>query len=102
VLSPGTTVLPEEGGAAIEAVARIPAGFPVRVEAAGGTPDDLRLILGNEMEIRVGDTADLRLKLEVAGVVLRTLDVTEREGLAYLDVSVPTRVVAGQKSQVES
>ncbi len=102
LLAAGTTVLPEEGGVAIEAVSRIPDGFPLRVEAAGGTPDELHMILGNDTEIRLGDTAELRLKLEVAGVVLRALTATEREALAYLDVSVPTRVVLGEKSQVES
>lgn len=100
-LSPGTFLLPEEGGAAVAAIARVPRDFPMRVEAATGDRGDLRLVLGNRAELRLGDDSDVRLKLEAAAVVLRSLTASERAGLGYLDVSIPTRVVAFPNSQVE-
>jgi hypothetical protein len=97
----GTYILDREGGAAVRAIARLPKQFPMRIAAAGGTVDDLRLILGSKTELRLGEATDIRLKLEVAGVVLGHLSTAERSELSYLDVSLPTRVVAGTNSQVE-
>ncbi|MFN8188206.1 MAG: FtsQ-type POTRA domain-containing protein [Gaiellales bacterium] len=101
-LSEGAYILDREGGAAVRAIARLPKQFPMRIAAARGTIDDLRLVLGSKTELRLGEATDIRLKLEVAAVVLRHLSATERSELAYLDVSLPTRVVAGSNSQVES
>lgn len=101
-LVPGAYVLDDEGGAAIRAIARIPEGFPARIEAATGTVDDLRLTIGGNTELRLGEAADIRLKLEVAALVLRHLSAAERKQLLYLDVSVPTRVVARENFQVGS
>ena len=47
------------------------------------------------LEIRVGDTTDLPLKLAIAAEILRHAPVT-----GYLDVSVPQRPVARANSQV--
>jgi cell division septal protein FtsQ len=99
---PGTYLLPADGGALVAALARLPTPFPMPVEAARGTPDGLVLVLRGKLELRLGEARLLRLKLEVAAAVLRTLGVTERQELAYLDVSVPERPVGGQKSQVST
>ena len=66
------------------------------VTAAGG---EVVLELRSGLELRLGDTADLAVKLEVARHVIPQLG-----GLAgYLDVSVPERPVAGETldSQLE-
>lgn len=100
--APGRTLVADEGGAAIAALAALPREFPVTVRTARGTPDDLVLRLGFGTELRLGPAQDLRLKLRVAATVLDSLSRTQREALAYLDVSMPTRPVGGQKSQVEA
>jgi cell division protein FtsQ len=101
-LAPGTYLLPDEGGALIRALARLPERFPARIEAARGTPDAVVLVLGGKTELRLGEAAELRLKLAVAATVLRSLSSSERRELAYLDVSLPTRPVGAPKPQVET
>ncbi len=100
--APGAVLAIDEGGAAGRALAVLPATFPFRVASALGTPDALTLVARGKTEIRLGEAVDLRVKLAVAGTVLRSLDRAEREALAYLDVSLPTRPVSAPKSQVES
>jgi cell division protein FtsQ len=73
--------------------------LPSAVASVTATPDGLLLALRSGIELRLGDTTDLAVKLEVARRVLPQLG-----GLAgYLDVSVPERPVAGETldSQVE-
>jgi cell division protein FtsQ len=64
--------------------------FPSRVVSVT-TTDGLTLRLRSGLELRLGDTSDVDLKLAVAGRVLRLLPA----GAGYLDVSVPDRPVAG-------
>ena len=61
--------------------------------------DGVTLALRSGIELRLGDTADLAVKLEVARRVLPQLGDLR----GYLDVSVPERPVAGESlnSQVE-
>jgi cell division protein FtsQ len=93
VLEPGATV---EGdlGTAVRAVAPL-AGirFPSRVVSVT-TTEGLTMRLRSGLELRLGDTHDVDLKLAVAGRVIRLLP----PGSAYLDVSVPDRPVAGPPS----
>jgi cell division protein FtsQ len=73
--------------------------FPSRVVSVT-TTNGLMLRLGSGLELRLGDTSNVDLKLAVAGRVLHLLPV----GSGYLDVSVPDRPVAGAAtldSQVE-
>ena len=100
--APGTFLLADEGGIAVRALARLPERFPMHVAAATGTADELALVLGSGTRLVLGDAEDLRLKLEVAARVLRSLRADERATLAYLDVSLPERPVASQNPQVES
>ena len=100
--APGTALVADEGGAPVAALAALPRDFPVTVRAARGTPDDLTLRIGSGLELRLGSAHDLRLKLRVAATVLDSLSRSEREALAYLDVSLPARPVGGPGSQVEA
>ncbi len=72
--------------------------FPSRVVSVT-TTDGLTLRLRSGLELRLGDTRDVDVKLAVAARVLPMLP----PGSAYLDVSVPDRPVAGSSldSQVE-
>ena len=65
--------------------------FPARVTTVSVTPDALTLKLRSGLELRLGDPADVALKLEVARRVLPLLG----DGTSYLDVAVPERPVAG-------
>jgi cell division protein FtsQ len=62
--------------------------------------DELTLTLGGGLQIRLGDTGDLRLKLAIARRILRQTDAAAG-GVGYLDVSVPLRPVLSTVPQVE-
>ena len=64
--------------------------FPSRVVSVA-TQDGLTLRLASGLELRLGGTDHVDLKLAVAAQVLRLLPA----GSGYLDVSVPDRPVAG-------
>ena len=70
--------------------------LPLPVASAVATRGELTLVLRNGVELRLGDSRDLPVKLEVARRVLPQL-----AGFGgYLDVSVPDRPVAGDDSQL--
>jgi cell division protein FtsQ len=73
--------------------------LPLAVASAVATKEDLKLVLRNGLELRLGDSRDLAVKLEVARRVIPLLGETG----GYLDVSVPDRPVSGDSlnSQVE-
>jgi cell division protein FtsQ len=80
--------LPLQALAAVTPLVERP--LPFRVTAAVATGAELTLKLRSGLELRLGDAADLLLKLEVARRVLPSLAGTQ----GYLDVSVPERPVA--------
>lgn len=65
--------------------------LPGRVVNVRATGDELTLVLRSGRELRLGEPTDVRLKLAVAGRVLPLLGPED----VYLDVSVPSRPVAG-------
>jgi hypothetical protein len=67
--------------------------FPSRVVSVR-TADGLTLRLRSGLELRLGNTREVDLKLAVADRVLRVLPT----GSGYLDVSVPDRPVAGPRT----
>ena len=85
---------------AVDAVAPL-AGRPLprAVTSVVATEEALTLELRSGLELRLGDSTDLAVKLEVARRVLPQLAGES----GYLDVSVPERPVAGEtlNSQVE-
>jgi len=60
---------------------------------------ELTLELGGGLEVRLGDSTDLRLKLAIARRILLSTGAAAT-GSGYLDVSVPERPVLSSKSQV--
>ena len=73
--------------------------LPARVTSVVAGRDGLTMSLRSGIELRLGDAADLAVKLEIARRVLPQLGDLR----GYLDVSVPERPVAGESlnSQVE-
>ena len=70
-------------------------GFPGTVRTARADDEQLTLVLRSGLEVRLGNTADLPLKLTIARRMLPLAP-----GARYIDVSVPERSVAGFDPQV--
>jgi cell division protein FtsQ len=64
-----------------------------RVATVRWRSDRPTFVLRSGTELRLGSTAQLRLKLAVATHVLRVLPAAERRRLTYVDLSVTTRPV---------
>jgi cell division septal protein FtsQ len=88
-VAPGATALAALRGASL------PGG--VRFVRAG--KHELTLVLGGKLQLRLGDSGDLRLKLAIARRILAATGAA-RTGGGYLDVSVPERPVLATNSQV--
>jgi cell division septal protein FtsQ len=84
----------------LAALARVEKDFPARIRLAALTEGGLILTLGDETEVRLGEPADVEVKLAAAASVLSALSAEERGALAYLDVSLPERPVAAANPQV--
>jgi cell division protein FtsQ len=95
-VTPGTTLAADQGGQAAAAVALARrSGFPARIGNVGIAGGNLDLELASGLELRLGDSREVALKLAVAARILPLLG----EGATYLDVSVPARPVASANSQ---
>jgi cell division septal protein FtsQ len=105
-LQPGRFLTDPQARAILAALVQLPDRFPAQVTAVALVESDLTLALRTDWgqpELRLGDAVEVGLKLEVAGLVLRSLSADERLATAYIDVSVPERPVIGStlNSQVE-
>ncbi len=79
------------------------ASLPGGVRTVEVGRDELTLTLGGGLEVRLGDTGDLRLKLAIARRILGQTGAAAT-GTGYVDVSVPGRSVlccSSADSQVE-
>jgi cell division protein FtsQ len=96
-LTRGSTVDDDAVLRAVTAVAPLATDpFPVRILAVRLHEDSLTLRLSSGLELLLGDSNDLRLKLAVARRIVPTLTPPDQAGPGYLDVSVADRPVAGQ------
>jgi cell division protein FtsQ len=96
------SALPPQLAAAATALAPLQgAALPGGVSAVRVGKDELTLALGGGLEVRLGDTGDLRLKLAIARRILAQTDAATG-GTGYLDVSVPLRPVLSTIPQVAS
>ena len=75
------------------------APLPGGVHVVRATAKELTLILGGGLEVRLGDSGDLRLKLAIARRILRATGVATTGG-GYVDVSVPERPVLATNSKL--
>jgi cell division protein FtsQ len=101
-LRPGDVVPGRDTRVALEVLLAVPPRFPVRIRSVGFGDGGLTALLGPSVELRLGPSVHLEAKLGAAAAVLRSLPQEERRALAYLDVAVPQRPVAGQQPQPES
>lgn len=91
---------PIPGTAAVAALAPLQnTPLPGGVKVVRGGRNELTLVLGGGLEVRLGDAGDLRLKLAIARRILRTTGAAAA-GPGYLDVSVPERPVLVSNSLV--
>ena len=87
------SALPPQLSAAATALAPLQgAALPGGVSTVRVGKDELTLTLGGGLQVRLGDTGDLRLKLAIARRILTQTGAALR-GTGYLDVSVPLRPV---------
>jgi len=70
--------------------------FPVRIATAAASDGQLVLHLRSGLELRLGDSRDLPLKLSIARQIVPTL---ASGSATYLDVSVPERPVSGTSNR---
>jgi cell division protein FtsQ len=92
--------LPAEGVPAATALAALRgASLPGGVRFVRAGEHELTLVLGSKLQLRLGDSGDLRLKLAIARRILAATGAA-RVGGGYLDVSVPERPVLTTNSQV--
>lgn len=99
----GSVLADVDTALALRAIRALPRGFPVGVRTARAREEEgLTLVLVQGTEIRLGEAAELPVKLAVAARVLASLPAGERAALAYLDVRVPARPVGADKSQLSS
>jgi cell division protein FtsQ len=96
-IAAGEFLAPAAGGAAARALS-LTHGFPARIVTASTPSGSISFRLGSGVELRLGDPADMPLKLAVAARALPLLP----PGTTYLDVSLPGRPVAGGNSQLSA
>jgi cell division septal protein FtsQ len=94
----GAPLPPSLAGAATALGTLRGAGLPGSVSSVQAGRDELTLRLSGGLEVLLGDTGDLRLKLAIARRILRLTGAATGGG--YLDVSLPQRPVLNQNSQV--
>lgn len=101
---PGSYVTDPGARVVLGALAVAPKNFPVRIHLVrlegGRLTMDLWAPWGRP-ELRLGEAVDVKVKLAVAAVVLRSLSADARSSVGYVDVSVPERTVVGSDPQVE-
>lgn len=100
-VAPGDIIADGDVRLAVRALAAVPKRFPARVIAARRADAGLVVVLASRAEVRLATADSVALKLAAAGRVLAALPDEERAAVAYVDASVPDRVVVGQNSQVE-
>ena len=90
-IEPGSMLSGDDAAAVLAVAPLAGSGLGLRVASALATHDELTLRLRSGLEVRLGDGTQLPLKLAVTASVVPQLDDT----VAYLDVAVPERPVAG-------
>jgi cell division protein FtsQ len=98
-ISVGGDLPPALAGAANALAAVRGAGLPGGVSTVEVGRDELTLVLGGGLQVRLGDDGDLRLKLAIARRILVQTGAAAG-GSGYVDVSVPERPVLSTNSQV--
>jgi cell division protein FtsQ len=91
---PGDTGL-TRAAALVAHASRAEPGLTRRISTVRWHQDRVTFVLRSGTELRLGTPAHLNLKLAVAKRLLQVIPLAERQRLAYIDLSVPIRPVAG-------
>jgi hypothetical protein len=86
--------------AALVVLASVPPRFERDVAHLRGvvaSPGGVVAVFGHGLQVRLGDTTRLALKLRVAGRVLGRMGAPIRRSVAYVDVSAPARPAVGYR-----
>ena len=104
-LTPGERVPAGRITASLEVLRAVPRAFAHRVghiHKLETGDSGLVAVIGRGMQVRLGSSADVDLKLRVAVRVLRSMQTATRSALAYVDVSVPARPALGYKQSTST
>jgi cell division protein FtsQ len=98
--APGQTVRSAEMRAALRVLAVVPHRFPqniARLKKVFASSGGVVAVFGHGLQVRLGTTGSLDVKLHVAARVLSRMGTTIRHSVAYVDVSAPARPAIGYK-----
>jgi cell division protein FtsQ len=84
------------GGLAAASLAPLRGGLLSEIRTVETDGSEIAFVLRSGLQVRLGDKADLRLKLVIARRILAMLGTSATSG--YLDVSVPERPVVGSSN----
>jgi cell division septal protein FtsQ len=93
-----TRVLPVRIVVAVRGLAearRVQSSLLPQVRTVRAVAGELTLFLRSGLQVRLGEARDVALKLAVADRLLHALSADERARVRYLDLTLPTRPVAG-------
>jgi cell division protein FtsQ len=99
-LTPGTWLRHGAAATALDVLRSVPGAFGRRVGHLRKLTTDgtgIVAVIGRGLQLRMGSSDQLDLKLRVAVRVLRSMQTATRTALAYVDVSVPGRPALGYK-----
>jgi hypothetical protein len=86
--------------AALRVLAVVPHRFPqniARLKKVFASSGGVVAVFGHGLQVRLGTTGSLDVKLHVAARVLSRMGTTIRHSVAYVDVSAPARPAIGYK-----
>lgn len=96
-LAPGEKLTSSDTRSALVVLRAAPARFPVRILYARVRHGEVVLVAAGWVEVRIGSVAAAGRKLAAAAAVLESLSPSDRARAAYVDASLPRRVVVGSR-----
>jgi cell division protein FtsQ len=101
VVVTGHTVSSATMQSALSVLAGVPdrfqRGIDARLKGVVSTPGSVVALFGHGLQLRLGNTSGLALKLRIASKVLGEMGSSIRRSVAYVDVSAPARPAVAYK-----
>jgi cell division septal protein FtsQ len=98
--TPGRTIATAQMRSALRVLSVVPHRFPegiARLKKVFASQGGVVAIFGHRLQVRLGTTGSLDVKLHVATRVLSRMGGSIRRSVAYVDVSAPARPAIGYK-----
>ena len=98
--APGRTIATAQMRSALRVLSVVPRQFPegiARLKKVFASQGGVVAIFGHRLQVRLGTTGSLDVKLHVAARVLSRMGGSIRRSVAYVDVSAPARPAIGYK-----